>query len=157
MTGNSEVGARKVRVTGKVRTGQCYSLRRNSSHASAPQIVSNATVDRHGPQRIGIKTKIRNNSYHPAERFCERDGAASVVFSEDSTVSSRFLLHILSLVVRWKCPQLPRRAARHIRYCLLFRYLRCAHHAVHGRLGCQLQFACNICVRRREPITFRLL
>jgi|SRR5438309_6783902 len=67
---------------------QPYSFRPKSSHASAAQIVSDATVNHHGPQRIGIKTKIRNNSHHPAERFCEGDGATSVVFLEGSIVSS---------------------------------------------------------------------
>jgi hypothetical protein len=76
------------RQTGKVRTGPSYSFRPKSSHASAAQIVSDATVNHHGPQRIGIKTKIRNNSHHPAERFCEGGGATSVVFSEGTIVSS---------------------------------------------------------------------
>jgi len=32
------------------------------------------------------KRRQDNNSHHPAERFCEGDGAASVVFSEGSIV-----------------------------------------------------------------------
>jgi hypothetical protein len=50
--------------------------------------VSNATVNHHGPQRIGIKTKIRTNSHHPAERFREGGGATLAVFSEGSIVPS---------------------------------------------------------------------
>jgi hypothetical protein len=55
-------------------------LRPKSSHASAAQIVSDATdatVNHQGPQRIGIKTKIRNNSHHPPERVCEEEGFAN--------------------------------------------------------------------------------
>jgi hypothetical protein len=67
---------------------QSYSFRLKSSHASAAQIVTDATVNHHGPQRIGIKTKIKNNSHQPPERFCEGDGATSAVFSEGSIVPS---------------------------------------------------------------------
>ena len=95
-----------TRITGKVLV-QSYSLRRKSSQASAAQIVSDATVNHHGPQRIGIKTKIRNNSHHPAERFCKGDGATSVVFSERSIIPSPLSpAHLISygpLVL----PQLP--------------------------------------------------
>ena len=52
-------------------------LRPKSSHASAAQIVSDATVNHQGPQRIGIKTKIRNNSHHRPERVCEEEGFAN--------------------------------------------------------------------------------
>jgi len=55
-------------------------LRPKSSHASAAQIVidaTDATVNHQGPQRIGIKTKIRNNSHHRPERVCEEEGFAN--------------------------------------------------------------------------------
>jgi hypothetical protein len=78
---------RKVSFTGRS-PDAAYTFRRKSSHASAAQMVIDATVNHHGPQRIGIKTKIRNNSHHPAERFCEGDGATSAVFSEGSIVPS---------------------------------------------------------------------
>ncbi len=65
-----------------------YFCRPKSNQANAAQIVSDATVNHHGPQRIGIKRKIRNNSHHPAERFCEGDGATSVDFSEGFIVPS---------------------------------------------------------------------
>jgi hypothetical protein len=66
----------------------------------AASLITHTSSTRFRPdayQRIGIKTKIINISHHPTERFCERGGVTSVVFSEGSIARSPFSAgHLIS-------------------------------------------------------------